>query len=239
MDKETRKSKRQAIMIIAVSIMILVFTAIGLVIMGARNIDVTTTKTLRSELATKLKNQENFNCTAEWKPKDADEFVEPGSLPNPDKLTVTMAMKNDGSTFYIDRYEVDEDKLLSILIDGDDVYVWSALDRLWKEGQLYHADYFRTNARSVKMTLEEFKEEYPDFFKNVDQVIRDFPSGTTINCEMTGLSNYKAPEDKDWATLEQTKAEEEGLTIEQYREKQARQKQNNKQEDKKQENGNE
>ena len=60
MDKETRKSKRQAIMIIVVSIMILVFTAIGLVIMGAKNIDVTTTKTLRSELAMKLKNQEKI-----------------------------------------------------------------------------------------------------------------------------------------------------------------------------------
>ena len=228
MDRETRKAKRQAIMVIVVAAMILVFTAIGLVIMGVKNIDVTTTKTLRSEVATKLKNKENFNCTAEWIPKDAFDFVDPGSLPNPRRLTVTMAMKNEGSIFYIDRYEVDEDRLLSILINGNDVYVWSALERLWQEGQLYHSDYYRTNARSIKMTLEEFEEEYPDFFEEVDQIIRDFPSGTTINCEITGSSNYSAPEGKDWATLEQSKAEEEGLTVEEYKAKQTKEKQDNK-----------
>jgi|GEM_PF-1950576 hypothetical protein len=215
MDRNTVKTKREAFVAIAIAIGIFVLIGVGLVIMGMKSIDVTSTKTLRSEMARKLRERETMDCTATWTPEDAYEFVDAGEISNPEQISVTFAMQDGGEKFYLDRY-FDGEKYLSFYADGDSYYVWSAKEYLWRKGQLYHSELMSPVAPYAKMTEEEFNKQYPDFFDTVDTIIREFPAGTDIRCDIGGTMGYSAPKDAPWHTqaeieevLKQRKEEDE------------------------------
>lgn len=206
MDKNTQKAKRQAYLAVITAVLIFTFVVIGLVIMGVKSINVTTVKILRSELAQKLENRETFNCTASWVPADANDFVDAGYLPNPSKLSVTLALGDNGEKLYLDRY-FDGEKYMSFYSDGEYMYVWSAMEHLWREGQLYSYESGYPVIPNIKATNEEFYEENPDFFDELDQMIRDFPAGTEIYCDIGGTFGYSQPKDREnWMTPEDIKA---------------------------------
>lgn len=205
-DKDTIKAKRQAYAVIATAGAIFVLVLVGLIIMGVKTINVTAQKTLRSELAQKLERQESFNCTASWVPENAYDFVDAGYSPNPKIAEVTLAMSSNGDKFYIDRFD-DGEKYISIYMDGDDVYIWSPMERLWQSGQLSIEDKWRLVVPNIKATRAEFDEENPEFFTEVDQQIRNFPPETTIYCDIGGTMGYSQPKDvENWITPEEIKA---------------------------------
>lgn len=202
MDSNTIKTKREAFVAIGVAVAIFVLIAVGLVIMGAKSVDVTSTKVLRSEMAQKVQNRSSMDCTASWVPEDAYEFVDSGSISNPKEISVTFAMKEGGEEFYLDRY-FDGEKYLSFYAKDGEYFVWSAKEYLWKKGQLYQEEFRTPVAPYIKMTEEEFNEQYPDFFGMVDNLIREFPAGTNISCDIGGTMGYSAPKDAPWHTPEE------------------------------------
>ena len=208
MDNQSKRMRRQAYTAVIIAAIIFVTVVIGLVIMGAKSINVTSVKTLRSEYAQKIKNRETLKCTAEWTPDDAYDFLDAGVLPNPKRLTQTFAMQQGAEKFYLDRY-FDGEKYLSFYANGDEVYTWSAMEKLWSSGELYHEEFDLPTAPSVKMTRAEFEKEYPAFFDELDQMIRDYPAGVDINCDIGGTFGYSQPNSiKEWKSLEDIKPEE-------------------------------
>lgn len=206
MDKSTQKAKRQAFSAIIMAVMIFASVIAGLVIMGIKSINVTTERVLRSELAQKLRNRETFDCTASWAPVDADEFADAGSLPNPSKMSVTLALSDNGNKLYLDRF-YDGEKYMSFYSDGKNMYIWSAMEHLWLSGQLRNEERGLPVLPNIKATNEEFYAENPGFFNELDQMIRDFPAGTEIVCDIGGTFGYSQPKDKEnWITPEDIKA---------------------------------
>jgi len=201
-DRETKRVKRQAYTAIAAASAIFVFVSIGLILMGIKSINVDSVKVLRSEWALKIKERENFSCTAEWVPEDAFDYVDAGMLPNPMVGKFTFAMGDDGDKFYVDRY-FDGEKYISIYADDGEYYVWSAMRMLWESGQLRASDYSLPTENNIKMNAEEFAQRYPNFYEDIDKIIRDFPAGVNMRCKLTGGFNYSEPQNYNWHSLQE------------------------------------
>lgn len=201
------KEKRKSIITISVVVGVLLLIFVGLIIMAIRNrTNVSARKTLRSEMARMVGAREKMDCTISWKTDDYMEHVDGGSIPNPEKQSVTFAAEKDWTKFYLSRYDKGI-TMHAFYVTEDKAYVWSPIPDLLKAGELYQREADMKKIDSIIISRETFDDRYIGLGNYLKDLIRNAPAGTEIVCRDGGISGYSQPKNiESW--YDATKEEE-------------------------------